>query len=390
MRISKINFFLLLVGFNFVSVFSQNADTKLIECVNFLNTQNTSAKDYVLGLFEKYDIVVLCERYHQEMTQYDLIFDIVSDKKFTTGCGQIMMEVGVSNSGEKLNRFLHNDTLPEAKVEDNLLNIIRNNDFNPLWEMTNYPTFIKRLHYFNKTLPKEQKITVHPVDVPFWWDNIKSRKEYKATMDTVDSGLRDEIMGKQMQKIITENKNKKFLIIMNSYHSWFLPKEYGAAWWVKDRFADRTVNVLINNVFNKNLTGEGQWDAAFKITSNENLGFDFEDTPFGQTDFRKYVGELSDPEFDSIFFKTYNKMQDFFHGYVFYLPVEKHILSYGYPNYIEGKFKKEFGRRSAIAYGKLISFFGKYKIRKHFNTVRQKRYDNLESLINTRDQWLQK
>jgi uncharacterized iron-regulated protein len=291
MNPNKIKFFLsLLAGLYSIFGCSQTNDKQLTEYVNFLHTQNTSAKNYILGLFEKYDIVVLCERNHKEMTQYDLIFDIASDNLFTENAGEIIMEVGVANSSGRLNEFLHNTTLPESQIEDNLLNIIRNNDYNPLWEMTNYPVFIKKLHYLNKTLPAQKQITVHPIDFPFSWNTVNSRKEYKTVMDTVDF-LRDEIMGAQMENIINKNPNKKFLIIMNAYHTWFIPEKYGAAWWVKNSFPQKTVNVLINNVWMENLTDDGLWDAAFKITEKENLGFDLGNTVFGNTLFCKYLGD---------------------------------------------------------------------------------------------------
>jgi uncharacterized iron-regulated protein len=367
--------------------FAQNSDNQTKNYVHYLETQNISARNYVLELFDKYDIVVLCERYHQEMTQYDLIFDIVSDERFTKQGGQVITEVGVANSYELLNEFLHNTSLPDDKIEENLLDIIRNNDFNPLWEMTNYPVFIKKLHYLNKTLPLAQQITVHPVDVPFSWKNITSQREYKAKMDTINSYLRDERMGKQMVKIIRENNHKKFLVIMNHYHSWFIPEKYGAAWWVKNTFPESTVNVLINSVMQGHLCNDGQWDAAFKIANKENLGFDLENTPFGNTLFDKYLVKWYDSEIDNIL-KTHDKMQDFFHGYIFYQPIEKHILSMGYPNYVDGKFKKEMDRRCRIAYGSFIAFFGKHKIRKFFNKVKQNQYDNIEKLTNRRNEWI--
>lgn len=47
-------------------------DSALDPYVDFLKEQTTSAKDYILGLFDDYDIVILCERNHRDMTQYDL------------------------------------------------------------------------------------------------------------------------------------------------------------------------------------------------------------------------------------------------------------------------------------------------------------------------------
>lgn len=38
--------------------------------VNFLKQQKLTAKDYLLSLFDRYDIVVFSERIHDELTQY--------------------------------------------------------------------------------------------------------------------------------------------------------------------------------------------------------------------------------------------------------------------------------------------------------------------------------
>lgn len=66
----------------------KNAQAK----IDFINTNPVSAKDYVLQLFDKYDIVVLGERNHDEMTQYDLFYDIVSDTLFIQRVGHIFTE----------------------------------------------------------------------------------------------------------------------------------------------------------------------------------------------------------------------------------------------------------------------------------------------------------
>jgi hypothetical protein len=39
--------------------------------VDFLKKQNQNPVDYVMGLFDKYDMVILCERHHAENTQYN-------------------------------------------------------------------------------------------------------------------------------------------------------------------------------------------------------------------------------------------------------------------------------------------------------------------------------
>ena len=55
---------------------------KIEEYVDFIDDCNTSPVDYVMGLFDRYDIVILGERDHRDTTQYDLIEQIMSDPRF--------------------------------------------------------------------------------------------------------------------------------------------------------------------------------------------------------------------------------------------------------------------------------------------------------------------
>jgi len=57
--------------------------------VRFVETQEQTPVEYTLSLFGKYDIVVLCERAHPETTQYNMIFELVSDKRFQQRAGTV-------------------------------------------------------------------------------------------------------------------------------------------------------------------------------------------------------------------------------------------------------------------------------------------------------------
>ena len=73
--------------------FSQNK-SDLNPYLDFLQSQNTSAKDYILTLFKTHDIVILCERNHNESTQYDLIYEVVNSNYFQENVGNIFTEIG--------------------------------------------------------------------------------------------------------------------------------------------------------------------------------------------------------------------------------------------------------------------------------------------------------
>ena len=104
----------------FNNCFSQKIKSEILPYANFLEKQNTSAKDYILDLFKKYDIVILCERQHSETTQYDLIYNVVSSPYFQKNVGNIFTEVGsYSNRQNTLNftktKFA-NDSVKQIKL----------------------------------------------------------------------------------------------------------------------------------------------------------------------------------------------------------------------------------------------------------------------------------
>ncbi len=73
--------FIILIVTTFTLLACKNAQVEMNHQV-FLENQTLSAKDYVISLFEDHDIVILCERHHADMTQYELFMEIVKDPYF--------------------------------------------------------------------------------------------------------------------------------------------------------------------------------------------------------------------------------------------------------------------------------------------------------------------
>ena len=108
-----------------LSVMIADAQESQGEYEDFLADQHLSAKEYILSLFEKYDIVILCERDHREITQYDLILDVISDKRFRSEVGNIYTEIGNFQRNDILNEFLCNDALSDRAARREALEIQR-------------------------------------------------------------------------------------------------------------------------------------------------------------------------------------------------------------------------------------------------------------------------
>lgn len=139
---------------------------------------------------------------------------------------------------------------------------------------------------------------------------------------------------------------------MNTYHGYTripkykpLPTEpyvYSTAEYIYRTFPDATKGILINGISNSGqLVANGMWDAAFRVTGNKKIGFDFKDTPFGKTKFDMY--NFGGSAYETVSFEY------MFDGMVFYEPVENFELVVGIPGIFDDKaFVNEFYRRSAL------------------------------------------
>lgn len=350
-RIKTIATVILGFGLNFCFAQKQNYSPEIAKYVTFLGTQNTSAKDYVLNLFKKYDIVILCERDHREATQYDLIYDIVSSPYFEKNVGYIMTEVGSYSIRQDVLNFtktkFDNDSLKQIRQAE----IYRNVFFPPLWNNTNFYNFWGRLNTLNNTLPEDLQInllvsgTKNPT-LNETKDSASMRKYIVENFFSRDSLMASYIM-QTFDSLQRYSNRKKTLVIMNYRHAFSKSLSGDGTINVGDylfkKYAGRVANVYINWMASTNIIAasdtskakmfqndievpiqEGKWDAAFKAAGKENLGFDFQHSPFGNDSFDIW------PD------KTDYTYSDIFTGFVFYLPLEKHLIQIGVKNFLLG------------------------------------------------------
>lgn len=323
--------------------------------VNFIEQCNTYPVDYILGLFEKYDVVVLGERDHRDMTQYDLVNQIIADPRFVANVGHIFTEVGCYNMADKLNAVLKGTYSNDAELDKELVKVIFNMDFMPLWEKTNYTKLMKDVYLINKNLSAREKISVTPTEMPFSWEQAKTMtaEEFKVTALEMWKH-KDLIMGNnainELYRIFNGNDSrKKVLIIYNTPHScrYFENQEqypYFAYQIIADRFPERVANVVLNwavvsneddNIF---LSNSGKLDAAFATCGNKSIGFDLVNSPFGDCVF-DYATPHSTNDV---------KMKDVYHGFIFYKPIYEWVCSIGVPNLDKIDCKDELARRTKI------------------------------------------
>jgi len=350
---------LFIVLISFLSLTAQeNVKPELKPYVNFLNeTEFQSAKEYIFQKFESKDIVILSERDHRDLMQYEVIIDVLKDSRFK---GNIFTEVGCQNNAQKINNFLLNSNLTEEEKKLELVSIFRDLDYYIIWDKYNFYMLLDAIFNINKPRKKEDKILLFPLDLKFNWEDITCSAQYQLFDDYSDNDIidRDAIMGKHFRLSYEYAKKrnpdrKKALVIQNTYHGYiriptFLPNPtcpdiFSASQYIYKTYPNITTNIYINYFsqnFANGLTNNGLFDAAFAMAKVDNVGFDLKNTPFGNTTFDLYNFGGSDYEvvnFDYVF-----------DGMIFYKPVLEMKLATGIPNVYPTAYEKQFFERMAL------------------------------------------
>jgi uncharacterized RDD family membrane protein YckC len=322
--------------------------------VDFIENQN-DAKDYIFKLFEKNDYVILCERFHQESTQYEFINSLIADKRFAENVGVVCSEVGTSFLQPQLDSLIYSDSISISEFNNQLIDILQNFSFFPMWELTNQVEYYNNLFKLNQKLQKGQKIKHYLTDFPVDWNSIKSKSDYQniKKLELKRERILAENTMRFLEKEKAKNPNKKCLVIMNFRHAFNgskLKSKIGDSWqtcasFIIEKYPNKTANILINamkielgfsiqNIYPYYFPvsfapiNEGKWDNAFAKNKNKSVGFNFKNSPFGKD------------RFDMFIFPNWKKLKydEVFTGMVFYKPLEEHLFKYGYANIFKNNY----------------------------------------------------
>lgn len=329
-----------------------HADKNILEKIDFINKNNTSAKDYIINLFDKYDVVIIGERAHFENTQWDLIYDIVSDKRFIEKAGNVFTEIGSADYQYLADEFFTKKYNTEEELDKATTKLVYL--ANGYTEKKNYFTFFKRLNLLNQTLPDSLKIRENFTSINLYPLDIKTpgeqEKHYKDWNRYYDSVMADNVI-KGYRRIQKEEKRKKMLVITNSRHSYNLSKYQfkdlkNETTYIFDSLKGSVANVLINTIAagKKNYSiwflgshNKSSWDKAFELCGNKSIGFDFEGSPFGED---KFDMNLNYDKF---------KYKDIYHGFIFYKSKFDWVNWTGqFPYELEDDFIGEYKRRMTL------------------------------------------
>lgn len=270
------------------SVVAQGGRKEIEPYIDFLEGQ-IAAKEYILGLFDEYDIVVLCERSHGEMTQYELIQDLIADPRFIDECGNVLFETCSENYKGRIDSLLFAENLPASEVRARAMRITRDMSLWPWWTCSSVVPYFEHIYRVNQSLDRASKIELYPLDMTFDWNKTRTVEQRRQSL----KGSRDSMMAVNTVRYLPAifERGEKALIIQNHSHGfretpgWYLTRLL--------EMVDRPIaNVFIYNVATTDhpfgddkkyaLIQGGKWDAAF-ISVGKDFGFDLADSPFGGT-----------------------------------------------------------------------------------------------------------
>jgi hypothetical protein len=303
-------------------------NAKVLPYQHFLEKHRQDPKEYLLGLFDKYDIVILCENLHTEDTQWDFIYEVISDPRFVHQVGNIFTEYGFAKKQDKIDSFMHTTFPDDTALAKATATLTR-------YHSGNFYFFMQKLHKLNQTLPDSLKIREHFTDMWEWYylDEAYFNPAYRNVRNIPFVEDRDSLMAKIVIDWYKQTK-KKCLVITNSRHAFIvhqgIPKmikllregKDNEAQYIYDSFPNQTANVLIHSEKNNykifSPLQQGKWNRALKNSNYRPVGFDLKNSPFGNDDFDKY------PSLRKPYPYIY---ADIFDGYIFYKQEEKWTAS---------------------------------------------------------------
>ena len=312
--------------------------------------------DYIFRLFETSDVVVLGERDHRDVTQYEFITRLLADPRFAERVGHVYTEVGVVNMTGSANRLVKTDWPTEDAFRENMLRHLRDEDYGLLWEKTNRSIFLDSLWHINRRLEPSKRITIGLTDVAFDWYKVSSPYKYKKwinahTLDAETCPPRDREMARNFLSQYKRQKpiggRRKALLITSQPHALSLSGKRNEGYIIRQKLGRDRVSIVCLNWFvwcrqgeyhtasrGQELIDDGRWDAAFEQTGCRSVAVSIGGTPFG--------------ECKSWYDDSGQTWQDQADGLIFYRPFYDFRCSIGVRGVLDGSCRSETMRRADI------------------------------------------
>jgi hypothetical protein len=327
--------------------------------VSYLEEHAQPPVDYVMELFNRFDLVILGERTHPEITQWEFIYQLTSDPRFVDQVGHIFTEYGSATIQPSLEELMNTDHLQEKEVQERVIGIMRRFPIHPVgWVSNNFFDYLTKLYRLNQSLPEERRISLIFSDGPWEWEGM-TKAQYDAAwqgMGNRDRTMADRIESEFKRMLASGSKTTKALVVMNTRHAFLVHFGDGnTGAYLAKKFPGKVASVMLNYVARDytellakgeandrsmpetSLMAGGKWDAAFWMRGNVPCGFDFDGSPFGRDQFDYMKPMLPDMRYENVFT-----------GMVFWEPLDKHMIGESIPGYFDKEFKDTVVERARL------------------------------------------
>ncbi|MFO8022767.1 MAG: hypothetical protein R6U65_09900 [Perlabentimonas sp.] len=366
--------------FIFLHIGSANSQDEHLE---YIQNNYAPPGEYLNSLFKKNDLVIICEREHPELTQYDFFFEIVSQDWFVEKVGTVICEIASRSIQSKIDSVLFAENLAENELDALLVDINLNMSHHEFWPHKNFYNFLKSIYYLNQNIKQDKKIRLLGADIPIDWEELRT-KEDRREYEKQYFPSRDRYMAEFIMDWYKKDTCKKAMIIMNTRHA-FMNYSYKAdenekrkegkstrilnnvGAFIRHELPEKSTNVMLNNFtwnrtfkFRQRIAG-GKWDKSFYLNNNHPCGLSLKNSPFGNDDFDYFP-----------YASTNLKWNDVFDHLIFYNPLCDFISSSGVNGLIDKRIEDEILRRYNVN-NNFKPFFTQQKIRK-LNTENMSQY----------------
>lgn len=299
--------------------------------------------EQILELFNEKDYVVIALRDKGEITQNQLLHQIITSPFFIHNIKYIFTDKAVINQEQLINQ-----SLSSSKKKD-LLNICRNTTPEICCYHYNFYEFLEDIRQSNQKGFPQQKLTLIPANMRWEWEKITTPEEYEQKRKNY-TVLSDSIIAGNIIRICQTKNIKKALILLEDQRAIHFPESF--KWdttfiytngqkqirldknalksstydYLKNQWGNHITNVLLNNSVSPETT------VLFHYLPLSPIGND--------TLLWKYPVV---PNVYDICKLTYKQTFDY---YIYYNKPETFNYITGIPGIIDKTFRKEFDRRA--------------------------------------------
>lgn len=252
--------------------------------VQWVDKHSKPAQDYVVRLFDTYQVVIFGEE-HNVKEHKDFVVDLIPRLYHEAGVRRIGWEFSWYSQNKRLEEIINAPTYDDNSV----LQLAR--EYSPDWNSKEHWEIIKAVWKLNKSLrPGSEKMHLiglpDYVDIPGSYVLLKTKSANSPEFQEMlkEHVKHDKNMANHVEEEILQKGQKGFLFF-GMGHDWTryrYPSEatFGISYkpmgnYLKEKYGDKVFQIRVQASSDPSIINQ-----ALKCRNHDSVGFDIEDSPF--------------------------------------------------------------------------------------------------------------